>query len=154
MRAYKILADGYISMKTIAGKKYAYLQKKVDGKLSSAYVNEDILPRIDSELQERKRIKAEIRQADEALDRIENAAKILHKPLYLRLVVLRRCSLMDSASIEERKKALSFGKAMNAIEGLPVSSDTDKSLNSWAIGEGSYRDGYLSVLAKYGALEV
>ncbi|MCL2122177.1 MAG: hypothetical protein FWH28_08015, partial [Clostridiales bacterium] len=41
-----LLKDGYISTKTISGKKYAYLQYRVNGKLFSEYIKDDYLPEV------------------------------------------------------------------------------------------------------------
>ena len=49
-KALAVLKTGYISIKTISGKKYAYLQYRVDGKLVSEYIKADDLPKVRDEL--------------------------------------------------------------------------------------------------------
>ena len=148
------LKDGYISTKTISGKRYSYLQKKVGGKMSSEYIKEDALPQVKSELQRRIEIEAAIVQTDEQLNRIETAVKVLDKPLYHKLIILRRCSVMDFMPVDMRRKSLEFGSAMTALEGIPASSETETTLSLWAAGQQSFRDGYLQTLSKYNLIEV
>jgi len=148
------LKEGYISTKTISGKKYSYLQKKINGKINSEYIKEDMLPRVKSELQKRDEIEQAINQITEQLDKLETAMKVLDKSLYHKFIILRRCSLMDSMPAEARKKSLEFGNAMTALEGIPASEDTEKSLLLWAIGQYSFRDSYLQTLTKYHLIEV
>jgi len=148
------LRDGYISKKTISGKQYPYLQRKVDGRLNSEYIREDKLPQVKSELQKRIEIERAIDRTNEELDRLEVAAKVLDKSLYHKLIIIRRCSLMDSMPVDMRKKSLEFGNAMTALEGIPASEDTEKTLSLWAIGQYSFKDGYLRTLTKYHLIEV
>ena len=148
------LRDGYISNKTISGKQYSYLQKKVDGKLKSEYVKEDLLPQVKHDLQERAHIEKRISQADERLDKLETAVRVLDKALYHKLIILRRCAAMDAMPVDMRQKSLEFGNAMTALEGIPASEDTENALSRWAVGQYSFRDGYLQTLTKYHLIEV
>jgi hypothetical protein len=148
------LRDGYISIKTISGKQYAYLQKRVAGKLHSEYIKEDMLPVVKSELDKRGDIEKSITKTNEHLKRLESAAKLLDKSLYHKLTILRRCSFMDSLSLDMRTKSLEFGNAMTALEGLPTSENTEKALSLWAIGQHSFMRSYLQTLRKYNLIEV
>ena len=148
------LKEGYISTKTISGKQYSYLQKKIDGKINSEYIKEDILTQVKAELQRRAEIGQAINRTDEQLDRLETAVNLLDKSLHHNLINLRRCSSMDSMPVEKRKKSLEFGNAMTALEGIPASEDTEKTLSLWAVGQYSFKDGYLQTLAKYHLIEV
>ena len=91
----------------------------------------------------------EIKIIDGKLDNLETAAKALDKNLNRRLLILKRCFLMDSMPAEMRKKSLEFGSAMTALEGLPASADTEENLARWADGEYSFKDGYMQTLGKY-----
>ena len=153
LKTLSALNDGYISKKQISGKQYFYLQKKVDGKVSSEYVREDLLPQVEAELQKRAIVEKTITQVDEKLNNLEAAAKVLDKALYRQLTVLRRCSLMDSLPVEERKKSLAFGNAMTALEGIPASENTEKSLSLWVLGKRSFKDGYLQALRSHNLVE-
>ena len=152
--ALATLKDGYISIKTISGKKYAYLQYRVAGKLSSEYVREDQLPGIRAELDERAGILERVRETDTKLEKIEAAANILDKNLYRELIILRRCANMDAMPFKEREKALAFSSAMTALEGIPASPKTEENLSRWATGEVSFRESYLNTLRAYHLAEV
>ena len=148
------LKEGYISTKNISGKKYYYLQKKIDGNISSAYIKAEELPQVKSELEKRDEINQEINLINEQLNKLEAAASILDKALYHKLIILKRCSLMDSMPVAMRKKSLEFGNAMTALEGIPASEDTENNLSLWAAGNYSFKDSYLQTLAKYRLIEV
>jgi len=154
IRIAATLKEGYISTKTISGKQYFYLQKKIDGRLNSEYIKEDMFPQIKAELQKRNEIEKAINQIDKQLSRLEEAVRILDKALYHKLIILRRCAIMDSMPINIRKKSLEFGSAITALEGIPASKDTEKMLSLWVIGQYSFRDGYLQILTKYHLIEV
>ena len=149
IEALSPLTEGYISTKTISGRRYFYLQKVINGKINSKYIKADMLPQVKSELLKRKETEKAISHVNGEIRRIETAVKILDKPLYQKLIILRRCSLMDSMPIDMRKKSLGFGNAMSAIEGIPVSAETESTLSSWAMGQSSFTDGFMRVLAKY-----
>ena len=149
-----LLKDGYISTKTISGKKYAYLQYRVNGKLFSEYVKGDRLPEVCAELDKRAVLLDRIREIDERLEKIEAAAEILDKSLHRKLVILRRCAAMEMMSVEERGKSLAFGSAMTALEGIPSSDETEKNLSGWAAGDLSFQESYLKTLQTYHLAEV
>ena len=149
-----LLKDGYISAKTISGKQYAYLQYRIDGKLSSEYVREDHLPLIRAELDERAHMLDKIRKIDGRLKKIEAAADILDNNLRRKLTTIRRCAAVELTPIEERRKALAFGSAMTALEGIPVSEETEKNLLRWASGDVSFQESYLNTLRAYHLTEM
>jgi hypothetical protein len=148
------LKDGYISIKTISNKKYAYLQRRVDGKLVSEYVGEENLLKIRGELDERARLAKRIGDIDGRLDKIEAAANILDGGLRRNLVTLRRCAEMESMPVSERSKSLAFGSAMTALEGIPVSAETEQNLSRWANGNYSFQESFLNTLRAYNLAEV
>ena len=148
-RQLAVMKDGYISNKTISGKKYAYLQYRVNGKLLSKYIKDEQLPGVREELDTRENLFKSIRDIDERLKRIEKAADILDNGLSRKLNTLRRCAAMDTMSFEEREKSLAFGSAMTAIEGIPVSEEIEQNLYSWANGKISFLDSYQKTLQVY-----
>jgi hypothetical protein len=149
-----VLKDGYISNKTISGKKYAYLQCRINGKLSSEYIREDCLSGIQAELSERAQILDKIREINSRLLKIENAADILNRDLHRRLVTLRRCAIMETLPFGERTKSLAFGNAMTALEGIPASKETEKNLLRWANGDMSFQESFMNTLRAYHLSEV
>ena len=140
------LKDGYISNKTISGKNYTYLQYREDGKLVSEYVRDYNLPDVKAELDERSRILREINEISDRLDKLEAAAKLLDKKLYRKLVRIRRYARMDLMPLDKRQKALEFSRMITALEGIPVSDDTNRYLMQWANGEQRYQDCYKKTL--------
>jgi len=148
------LKEGYISTKTITGKRYSYLQYRVNGKLLSEYIRDDQLPKVKKDLDKRADISKRIIEIDEQLGKIEAAANILDSSLCHRLIILRRCAAMEAMSFEERKKSLAFGSAMTALEGIPASVETEKNLSRWANGDLSFQESYLNTLRAYHLAEV
>jgi len=140
------LKDGYISNKTISGKNYTYLQYREDGKLVSEYVRDYNLPNVKAELDERARIIKKINDIGDRLDRLEAAAKLLDSKLYRKLVRIRRYARMDMMPLDKRHKALEFSRIITALEGIPVSNDTNRYLMQWANGKQGFRDCYCKTL--------
>jgi hypothetical protein len=140
------LKDGYISNKTISGRNYSYLQYREDGKLVSEYIKEYNLPEIKAELDERAYILKKIDEVSDRLKKLEDAAKILDRKLHKKLVNIRRYAVMDSMPLEKRQKALAFSRAITALEGIPVSDDTNINLSEWAAGKQSFKDCYSKTL--------
>ena len=149
-----LLKDGYISNKTISGKKYAYLQYRVDGKLVSEYVKDDHLPEVRAELDKRAASLSRINEIDDRLEKLEAAADILDKSLRRKLIMLRRCAAMETMAFEEREKSLAFGSAMTALEGIPTSKETEENLSRWAAGNYSFQESFQNTLRAYHLAEV
>ena len=55
--------------------------------------------------------------------------------------------------IEKRKDALSFARAMTALEGLHAKEETEKDLQLWAKGEKRFADFYMEVLQGYSVID-
>jgi hypothetical protein len=148
------LKEGYISTKTISGKKYSYLQYRIDGKLLSEYIREDDVPNIRAELDERIHTLKKVRETDSRLDKIETAAGILDDGLRRKLIAIRRCAAMEAMPLDERIKSLAFGSAMTALEGIPAGIETEKNLSLWVTGDFSFQESYLNTLRTYHLAEV
>ena len=143
------LKDGYISTKIISGKKYAYLQYRAGGKLLSEYIKEDHLPAVRAELENRADLYKRISEIEERLGKIEAAAAILDAGLHRRFIALRRCAAMEAMPCREREKSLAFGSAMIALEGIPVSKESERNLSRWAAGDFSFQESYWNTLRTY-----
>ena len=148
------LKNGYISTKTISGKKYSYLQYRIDGKLLSEYIREENLPAVRDELNQRTIILERLREINERLSKLESAACMLNESLYHKLTTLRRCAELDAMPVCERQKSLAFANAITALEGLPVSSETEKNLYQWANGNYSFQESYTNTLRAYYLTEI
>ena len=86
-------------------------------------------------------------------ERLESAAKILDNNLYRIFFYLKQCAEMDALPMEKRQDALSFAKAMTALEGLPAKEETEQNLMLWARGEKMFADFYMKALQSYRVLE-
>ena len=144
-----VLKHGYISKKTISGKKYAYHQYRKEGKLISKYIKDEQLQEVRDELDMRNKLINKVHDIDERLKKIENAASILDIGLSRKLNTLRRCAAMETMPFHEREKSLAFGSAMTALEGIPASDKTVQNLYSWANGNLSFQDSFLETLRTY-----
>lgn len=69
-------------------------------------------------------------------------------------VFLEQCALMDALPLEKREEALSFAKAMTALEGLSAKTETEHNLQLWAKGEKKFSDFYMESLKSYHVLEL
>lgn len=97
-------------------------------------------------LERRLAIRKQIAAVADELEKLEAAALTLDKPLYRRLLLLRRCASMDAMPLCERQKSLAFASAMTALEGVTASPDTDRRLASWVQGEDSFAELYMDKL--------
>ena len=66
---------------------------------------------------------------------------------------LQQCAEMDAMPMEKRQEALSFAKAMTALEGLPAKEETEKNLQLWAKGEKRFVDFYMKTLQFYSIID-
>ncbi len=62
------------------------------------------------------------------------------------------CKGMDEMTFEEKARCISFGNAMNAIEGVSVSEETAEELAEWQKGSKTYLEVFVSTLRRYGFL--
>ena len=148
------LPKGYISTKKIADKKYHYLQYTFLGKKKSEYIRESEVDIVRERLALRESFCEKLEENSANLDRLERAAKILDEQLSRTFLYLRQCADMDALPISKREKALSFARAMTALEGLPARETTEENLQLWAKGEKSFADFYLPALQDYRVMEV
>ena len=66
---------------------------------------------------------------------------------------LQQCAEMDAMPMEKRQEALSFAKAMTALEGLPAREKTEQNLLLWARGEKRFADFYMEFLQSYSIID-
>ena len=60
---------------------------------------------------------------------------------------------MDAMPMEKRQEALSFAKAMTALEGLLAKEETERNLQLWAKGEKRFMDFYMESLQSYSVID-
>lgn len=148
------IPKGYIVTKRISGKEYYYLQYSVQGKKKSEYIHHQDLAAIKTAIANREPIRQEIERNRAEQERLEGAVRILDTSLYRLFWCLKQCAEMDAMPITKRPHALSFAKAMTALEGVPAQEETEIGLQLWSIGAKSFADVYLRALHKYGIVEV
>ena len=148
-----LIPKGYLVTKKIAGKEYLYLQYTVHGKKKSEYVREEDALQIRSAIARREPVKAEIDTLRRDQNRLESSAKILDSNLYRTFIFLKQCVEMDAMPLEKRFGALSFARAMTALEGLSAKDETEQNLLLWAKGEKMFSDFYMKSLQSYRVVE-
>ena len=70
--------------------------------------------------------------------------------VYNKLLLLKACMPMEHLTAEERQKASSFAGAMNAVEGVSATKETQNAVEDWIAGEVSFLSVYENTLKKYG----
>ena len=60
------------------------------------------------------------------------------------------CEGMDALTLEEKERCLSFAEAINAIEGLTISTELEQQLEKWKNGEMTFHQVFEDTLIKYG----
>ena len=144
-----LIPKGYLVTKKIAGKEYLYLQYSVQGKKKSEYVREEDALQIRNAIARREPAKAEMDLLRREQNRLESAAKILDSNLYRTFIFLKQCAEMDAMPLEKRFGALSFARAMTALEGLSAKDETEQNLLLWANGQKLFSDFYMKSLQSY-----
>ncbi len=147
------IPKGYLVTKKIAGKDYLYLQYTAQGKKKSEYVREEDWTHIKAAIARREPAKEEMNAIRREQIRLESAAQILDTNLHRTFVFLKQCAQMDALPMEKRGDALSFARAMTALEGLSAKEETEQNLQLWANGEKKFADFYMKSLQSYGIVE-
>lgn len=147
------IPKGYLVTKKIAGKEYMYLQYTAQGKKKSEYIHEDDWTWIKAAIARRGPAKEEMDILRREQIRLESAARILDTNLYRTFMFLKQCAEMDALPMEKRQDALSFARAMTALEGLSAREETEQNLLLWAKGEKKFTDFYMKSLQSYRVLE-
>lgn len=148
-RQIHAIPKGYITIKKISGKEYHYLQYTSFGKKKSKYLRGPEVENVCEKLALGETLRKKMDENNANLDRLEKAVKILDEQLSRTFFYLRQCADMDALPISKRDKALSFARAMTALEGLPAQETTEENLQLWAKGAKSFADIYLPALQAY-----
>lgn len=144
------LPIGYISKKNIKGNVQYYLQRREGARIVGAYIRNEEVDEVTVKIERRKNLIEELALISERLQQLEQAAKLIDKNLHCQLLVYKLSSGMDELSIEAKEKCSSFGYAMNAVEGVPVSKETDNAINAWKNGNMSFLAVFENTLKRYG----
>lgn len=141
---------GYISKKTIKGKSQNYLQRREGNRIVGKYISADELEDMVAKIERRKTCAREILEIEERMVQLEEAARLIDKNLFCQLMVYKLSSGMDLLDADEKERCSSFGHAMNAIEGVPISKETHIQIEQWKNGEKTYLSVFESTLKRYG----
>ena len=60
------------------------------------------------------------------------------------------CEGMDALTLEEKERCLLFAEAINAIEGLAISTELEQQLEKWKNGEIAFYQVFEDALKKHG----
>ncbi len=149
------LAKGYISEKTINGKRYSYLQIKIGGRLTSSYLKAEDADNIRSQLALRREYETELPEIEARIQQLEQAAKLIGVGMERTLMLLKISSGMDLLAQEEKAQSLAFANSINALEGIPVSKETASDIALWQEGKKPFQTVFSATLKRYGfAVEV
>lgn len=83
------------------------------------------------------------------IKKLEDEARNVDKDLYCKMLRYRLCAGMDELSVAEKEKAVSFGNAMTALEGVSVSLETESDIHLWMNGEKSFLTVFEDTLYRY-----
>ena len=144
------LPVGYISKKTIKGNIQYYLQRREGTKVVGSYIRVDMVEEVSNKIERRKTIIEELSKISERLCQLEQAAQLIDEDLFCNLMVYKLSSGMDSLNSQEKERCSSFGYAMNAIEGVPVSKETAAEIDAWKSGTQTFLSVFENTLKRYG----
>jgi hypothetical protein len=144
------LPRGYISKKTIRGKKYFYLQTRTSGTFTSRYLKREETDTVIKQISLRKQYESELPKIKIRLEELEQASRLLDKDLSRELMLLKITAGMDSIDSAQRERSVSFASAMNAIEGIPISNQTEQDISNWKLGNKSFLTIFKFTLRRYG----
>ena len=148
--AMATLPQGHISHKIIKGKTYAYLQNRVNGRMTSTYIKADEEPVVAKELEKRKKQEETLLDLNHQILTMETQAEGLDKSVFRRMMLVKLCLNMDSMDSRQKEKSISFANAMNAIEGVPASEKMTEDLRQWKNGDLSFLTLFEGTLKRYG----
>ena len=144
------LPIGYISKKVIHGKTQHYLQRRVGKRVIGKYIPDAEISSVKNGISRRAILSAELSEINTRISELEAAAKLVDIKIYHKLLLLKDCMPMENLTAEERKKASSFAEAMNAVEGVYATKETQSAVGLWIAGEVSFLSVYENTLKKYG----
>ena len=149
----KSLPNGYLSKKTINNSVYYYLQNRKGNKVESKYLHKNEVADVEAGIKKRKDYEAEIAKIHLRIKDLEKAAKIISKDLLRKMLLIKICCGMDELSSKEKTDCAAFAVAMNAVEGVPASKETQAELSSWQNGKIPFSAVVSNVLSRYGGYQ-
>ena len=144
------LPVGYISKKTIKNNTQYYLQRRVGSRVVGTYLRNDDVQRIADGIARRKECAEELDGIHTRMAQLEQAAALIDVNLYRQLILYKLSYGMDALTRRQKSVCASFGSAMNAIEGVPTSTETDSEIEKWKNGDKSFMAVFEDTLRRYG----
>lgn len=144
------LPVGYISKKTIKNNTQYYLQRRVGNRVVGTYLRKDDVQRIADGIARRKECADELEAIHTRMAQLEQAAELIDENLYRRLILYKLSYGMDALTQQQKTLCASFGSAMNAIEGVPTSTEADSEIEKWKNGDKSFMEVFEDTLRRYG----
>ena len=144
------LPVGYISRKTIKNNIQYYLQRRVGTRVVGTYLRNDDVQKIADGIARRKECTEELDAIHTRIVQLEQAAELIDKNLYRQLTLYKLSYGMDTLTKQQKTVCVSFGSAMNAIEGVPMSTETDSEIEKWKNGDKSFMAVFEDTLRRYG----
>lgn len=132
------LPVGYISQKTIKGSTRYYLQHRQGRKVASIYIKNGDVAKVQAQITRRKEQVLELEKLITRISELEQAARIVNRTLYCSLLRYKLSAGMDDLHTERRSVCVSFGSAMTAIEGVPISNRTVEEIEKWKDGNKAF----------------
>lgn len=144
------LPIGYISKKTIKGRLHFYLQHREGNKVTGTYIKCEDVDIVSKGIDKRKMYTEELSLIGSRLEQLEQAASLIDRNLYCQLLLYKLSCGMDDLGAKEKYKCSSFGSAMNAIEGVAISTETHNEIEKWKRGDKSFLAVFEDTLRRYG----
>ena len=149
------LPHGYISKKTIKEKQYYYLQNRVGCKLVSKYVKASEVDEVLKQIEIYKEHKASLPKIGARMNELEEAAYLIDKNISRQLLLLKVSVGMDTLNMDQKDNSISFASAMNAVEGISISEQTELDIPDWRNGNKTFASVFQNTLTRHGfTLEV
>ena len=126
------------------------MKKREGEKIVSRYIPKEKVSEVITGIERRKEIVKEIYCINERLAQLEKAAELIDKNVFCNMRAYKLSQGMDALRPEEKEESISFGNAMNAIEGVGVSKETAEEIKSWENGSKSFLVVFESILKRYG----
>jgi len=144
------LPRGYISRKTIRGKKYLYLQSRKSNTFTSRYLKSEETDTVIKQIALRKQHESELPMIKSRLKELEQASRLLDKGISRKLMLLKITAGMDNIDLAQKERSVSFAASMNAIEGIPIGDQTAQDISDWKQGNKSFQAIFEVTLRRYG----
>jgi len=144
------LPKGYISKKSINGKNYYYRQYRTGSSVSSHFIKSEQVSDLSKQMAMRKQLEEEKKTISCRISELEKAGSMISRSLYQKMRRVKLSEAMDTLSLQQRERSLSFSDALTAIEGVPVSEEAKQHQIDWKNGKITFDTLLTDTLIRYG----